>query len=94
MLDKTNMTIGIPGDESGPLILSTMERVERLHEERDAIAADISDIFLEAKSKGLCVKTLKALIKERAQDPAKRTEMETMLELYRSAVSRARTREA
>lgn len=82
---------GQPGDVSGADILAILERVERLHEERKAIASDISDIFAEAKSKGYNVKVLKKLVKERAEDPDQRAEMDAIADLYRAAVSRART---
>lgn len=90
MLDKTNEA-ALAGDVTDREILTTIERVERLHEERKAIASDIADIFTEAKSKGLNVKVLKALIKERAQDENDLREFETVADLYRAALVRART---
>ena len=90
MLDKTNEA-SLAGDVTDREILTTIERVERLHEERKAIASDIADIFTEAKGKGLNVKVLKALIKERAQDESDLREFETVAELYRAALVRART---
>lgn len=91
MLDRTTETAAFTDAVSGAEILAICERVERLHEERKGIADDISDVFAEAKGRGLDVKILKLLIKERAQDPAARSETETILDLYREAVSRART---
>ena len=67
-------------------IRSIVERVERLHEERAAIAADIKDIYAEAKGNGFDVKALQHVIKLRAQDPAKRQEFQTIVELYADAL--------
>lgn len=73
---------GIAADRLGSIV----ERIERLHEERKALASDISDIFKEAKSAGFDVKVLRALIRVRAQEPAEVEEAETLLDLYRRAL--------
>lgn len=65
---------------------SIIERVERLHEERKALADDIADILREAKATGWDVKTIRALIAERRKEPAAREEAEQLLDLYRRAV--------
>lgn len=78
-------------DATGAQIMSYLERVERLREERKAIDDDVADVFAEAKGNGFDVKTLKALLKERAADPDKLAEAETLLDLYRRALARTRT---
>lgn len=65
---------------------SLVERVERLHEERKALASDIGDIYAEAKGAGFDVKVFKALIRVRAQEPADVEEHETLLDTYRRAL--------
>jgi len=75
----------------GAKILAYLERVERLREERKAIDDDVADVFAEAKGNGFDVKTLKALLKERAADPDKLAEAEAILDTYRRAISRTRT---
>lgn len=65
---------------------SIVERVERLEEERKALAGDIKDIFTEAKSAGFDVKIIKQIIRERKQDPADREEAETLLAVYKHAM--------
>ncbi len=67
-------------------IVSFVERVERLSEEKAAIAEDIKEIFAEAKGVGFDVPTLKKVIALRAMDTEKRREAEEILELYKSAV--------
>ena len=65
---------------------SIIERVERLEEERKALADDIKDIFAEAKSAGFDPKVLRQIIRIRKQEPAEVEEQETLLDLYRRAV--------
>ena len=65
---------------------SLVERIERLGEERKALAADIKDIYAEAKSAGYDVKVLRALIAERQKDQHEADEQRTLLEVYRQEV--------
>lgn len=96
MLMKTNdeppadAAAGFAADQ----LRSVIERVERLREERKTIDDDIKDIFAEARSNGFHVPAIKELIKERATDAddkkrAKRDETDTLLDLYRRALSGA-----
>src|SRR3954453_18973646 len=62
---------------------SIIERIERLEEERKALANDIKDIFAEAKSAGFDVKVVRQLISIRRKEPAEVEEQETLLDLYR-----------
>ncbi|MGO3518001.1 MAG: DUF2312 domain-containing protein [Acetobacter cibinongensis] len=73
---------GIAGDR----LRSIIERVERLEEERKALAGDIKDIFTEAKSAGFDIKIIKQIIRERKLDPADREESETLLSIYKHAI--------
>ena len=65
---------------------SLIERIERLEEEKKAIAGDIRDIFAEAKSAGFDVKILREILKLRKMDAADRDEKELLLETYRKAL--------
>lgn len=65
---------------------SIVERIERMEEERKALASDIKDIFTEAKSAGFDVKVLRQIIRIRQQDPAAVEEQETLLDIYRRAL--------
>ena len=67
-------------------LLSIIQRVERLEEERKALGEDVKDIFKEAKSAGYDVPTIRLLIKRRAEDAAKREEREALLETYLAAL--------
>jgi len=63
-----------------------IERVERLEEEKKAIADDIRDVYAEAKGSGFDVKALRAIVRMRKQDPDERKEQETILETYMHAL--------
>jgi len=65
---------------------SVIERVERLEEERKALAGDIKDIFSEAKAAGFDVPTLKNIIRLRKKEPSEIEEQETLLDIYRRAL--------
>lgn len=65
---------------------SVIERIERLEEERKALAGDIKDIYAEAKSAGFDVKVIRQIISLRKKEPAEVEEQETLLDLYRRAL--------
>lgn len=65
---------------------SVVERIERLEEERKAIAGDIRDIMSEAKSAGFEPKIIKRLLRIRKMEPAVVEEEETLLDIYRRAL--------
>jgi uncharacterized protein (UPF0335 family) len=65
---------------------SIVDRIERLEEERRALAADIKDIYTEAKSAGFEPKVLRALIAERRKEPSDVEEARSMLDIYRDAL--------
>lgn len=67
-------------------LLSIVERVERLEEEKRGLAADIKDIYAEAKSAGYTPAIIRVLVKERRMDEAERQEREALLETYRAAL--------
>ncbi len=66
-----------------------VERIEKMEEEKHAIADDIKDIYGEAKGTGFDPKVLKKIIALRKQDRSKRQEEEEILELYMSALGMA-----
>lgn len=66
---------------------SLADRIERLMDERDAIQSDIRDIYAEAKSAGYVPKVLRKAITRKRMDPDKRSEEDTILDLYEDALS-------
>ncbi len=67
-------------------IRSIVERIERLEEEKKAIADDIKEVYAEAKSNGFDTKTLRKVVTLRKKDRAEREEEEAMLDLYLNAL--------
>ena len=67
-------------------IKSIVERVERLEEEKAALAADIKEVYSEAKGNGYDVKALRTIVRIRKQDKAERQEQEAILDLYLHAL--------
>lgn len=63
-----------------------VERVERLEEEKKAIADDIRDLYAEAKSNGFDTKALREIVKLRKVDADERREREAVLETYMHAL--------
>jgi len=63
-----------------------VERIERLEEEKQAIAADIREVYAEAKALGFDTKVMRKVIAMRKKDPQEREEEEAMLALYLQAL--------
>jgi uncharacterized protein (UPF0335 family) len=69
-------------------------RIERLEEEKAALAADLREVYAEAKGNGFDVKALRAVIRMRKQDETKRREEEAVLTTYLHALGMAAEAEA
>lgn len=65
---------------------SFIERIERLEEEKAALAADIKDVFAEAKSSGFEIKIMRQILRMRKMEPNDLQEQETLLDLYMRAL--------
>lgn len=65
---------------------SFISRVERLNEERDALSADIREVFSEAKGVGFDTKIMRQVIRMRKLDKADFQEQEAVLDLYLTAM--------
>lgn len=75
-------TGGVAGDQ----IRSIIERIERLEEEKQALADDIKEVYAEAKANGFDTKILRQVVRIRKQDTAERQEQEALLDLYMHAL--------
>jgi uncharacterized protein (UPF0335 family) len=71
-------------------VASYVDRVERLEEEKKALAADIKDVY-EAKAGGLDAGVLRVMVAKRRKDPDTVNELETKLALYEEAYKKAKT---
>lgn len=65
---------------------SFVERVERLEEDKANLAADIREIYAEAKSQGFDTKVLRQVIRLRKMNPSDRREQEELLDLYKGVL--------
>lgn len=74
------------GGVAGKRLLSFFERIERLEEEKAALAEDIKEVYAEAKSAGFEVKIMRRVMKLRKMDVEKRQEEDELLTLYMSAI--------
>jgi uncharacterized protein (UPF0335 family) len=71
---------------AGDLLRSFVERIERLEEEKKAIADDIREIYAEAKGNGFDSKILRQVVRLRKLDKSERMEQEAILDLYMHAL--------
>jgi len=76
------------GDNAAKDVVSIIERIERLEDEKKQIASDISDVYKESKGRGYDATALKEIIKIRREDPNKREARESMVDVYMRAINR------
>ncbi len=69
---------------------SFIERIERLEEEKAALAADIREVYSEAKGTGFDTKIMRQVVRLRKLDTADRQEQDAILDLYLSALGMKR----
>jgi uncharacterized protein (UPF0335 family) len=65
---------------------SIINRLEKLDEEKASIAADIRDVFAEAKGNGYSITALRTILKMRKKDAQQREEEEAVLDSYMHAL--------
>ena len=63
-----------------------IDRIERLEEEKAGLAADIREVYSEAKGQGFDTKVMRQIIKLRKMDPADRAENEFLRDEYKKLV--------
>lgn len=73
-------------DGSASRLKSFIERIERLEEEKAGIAADIKDVYSEAKGTGFDVKVMRQIVRLRKMESADRAEQEELIDLYKAAL--------
>lgn len=71
---------------AGDKLRQHIERIERMNADISAMQTDKSELFRAAKGEGFDVKTMKNLIKLRAQDDATRQEQDALLDAYKHAL--------
>lgn len=80
--DKRGHNSGVAGKQ----LMSIIERIERLEEEKKGISTDIKEIYQEAKANGFDTPTIRTIIKLRKIDAQERAEKEALLDTYLSAI--------
>ena len=81
--NKRNRVGGINAEQLKGIIA----RVENMEEAKAAIAADIKDIFAEARVNGYDCKAIKQILKIRKLDASEREEQESILDVYLHALN-------
>jgi uncharacterized protein (UPF0335 family) len=66
-----------------------IERIERLEEEKKAMADDIRDVYAEAKARGYDPKTMRTVVRLRKMETHARQEAEAILDTYKAALGLA-----
>jgi uncharacterized protein (UPF0335 family) len=77
-----NKTGGFAADH----LRSYIERVERLEEEKTAIANDIKEVYAQAKGNGFDTKTMRQIIRLRKMSHEERQEHEALIDIYKAAL--------
>ena len=78
MTDNTEMT--------KTQLVTFIERIERLEEEKSDLLADIRQVFAEAKGQGYDAKVIRQILKLRKMEPADRAESEFLRDEYKKIV--------
>ena len=67
-------------------LVSIVERIEKIEDDRALLAADVKEIYSEAKSNGFDPKIIKKVVSIRAKDAAKVAEEQALLDTYMTAL--------
>ena len=74
------------GGIAGERLRSFIERIERLEDEKRALAADIKEVYAEAKGNGFDARIMRQLIRLRRMDKDDLDEQESLLDVYKRAL--------
>jgi uncharacterized protein (UPF0335 family) len=74
------------GGIAGERLRSFVDRIERLEEEKAALAADIREVYSEAKGNGFDTKIMRQVVRLRKMDRDDLQEQETLLDIYKRAL--------
>ena len=71
---------------AGKDLLSIIERIERIDEERAGLGDDIATILAEAKGKGFDTKIIRLIVRRRKREKHELDEEQTLLDIYLTAL--------
>lgn len=86
MSDEAENPRAVSGGNIQGQLKSIVERVERLEEDKKAVADDIKQVYAEAKANGFDTKILRKVIAARKKDAREREEEAAIMELYYRAL--------
>jgi uncharacterized protein (UPF0335 family) len=89
MLDDSDEAVAkalTSGNGSSDELRLLIERIERLEEEKKAIADDVKDVYGEAKARGYDTPTMRKIVALRKIDKDKRAEADALLDTYKAAL--------
>ena len=84
--DNKDGKVSDTGGVAGKRLVSFLERIERLEEEKAGLGDDVKDVYAEAKGVGFDVKIMRRIVKLRKMDAEKRREEDELLDLYKAAI--------
>jgi len=79
------------GGIAGDALRNYVARIERLEEDKKAVAEDIKEVYAEAKAVGYDPKIMRKAISIRRMDLDTRKEQEELLDIYMHALEGATT---
>ena len=87
---KTTLQSEIPDKFGGVINQEALgryvDRIERLHVDRDVIAGDIKSVYAEAKSAGFVTGIIRQIVRERRMEEDERHDHYALLDSYRRAL--------
>ncbi len=86
VMETTDAPSEVIGSAAREQLKSFVQRIERLEEEKQSLAADLKEVYAEAKSTGFDTKILRKVISLRKMDRNDRAEQEALLDLYLGAI--------
>jgi uncharacterized protein (UPF0335 family) len=78
--------LSAPDPSSAKQLLSFIERIENLEQEKEAIATDIRAVYEEAAGTGLDKKVIRKLIAWRKKSEEERSEEDQLFQVYLEAI--------
>lgn len=74
------------GGVSAERLRSFIKRIEKLEEDKAALADDLKEVYAEAKGTGFDTPTIRKIVRLRKIEVEKRREQDELLELYKSVL--------
>jgi uncharacterized protein (UPF0335 family) len=78
--------MSVLGNLSAEQLRSFIQRIERLEEEKQALSADVKEVYAESKANGFDTKIIRQIVRLRKKDEVERQEEEMVLDTYKLAL--------